>query len=121
MNAPDDRLATITDALQLLAADAALQARAAAAFREIAEALRQGDDVQRIDEQLRAEKKISAVVAGLLEEIDDALGNLVDLEDPDPWTPHSIATLPEWSEIRALARRTLMALDVTPRAPDWVP
>lgn len=116
-----DRLSTIVDALQLLAADAELQARAAASFREIAEELRRGDDVDRIDQQLRAENKITNTVAVLLDEIDTALGELVELEVPDPWTSASITGLPEWAQIRALARRTLMALDVPRQAPDWFP
>lgn len=114
MSVHDDREA-LESALALLARDPAQQVAALPTFRRLAEEIARGDDeVAVVDVSgLRAAGALTETVALLIDEIDACFSVLVD----DRATAFTRAALSEhvaWLELRALARRTLMALSSPP-------
>ena len=110
MSVGEDR-AALASALELLAREPVRQVPALPTFRRLAEEIARGDDeVAVVDVRgLRAAGALTDTVTSLIEEIDACFSVLVD----DRATAFTEAALSEhvaWIELRALARRTLMAL-----------
>lgn len=116
MSVREDREA-LESALTLLAREPARQAAALPTFRRLAEDIARGDDEAAVIDVagLREAGALPDTVAVLIDEIDACFSVLVDDRDT-AFTEGALREHVAWNELRALARRTLMALGAGPEA-----
>jgi hypothetical protein len=113
----DARFGALVSALEMVAADPDEQEPALPALRSVAEAIRRGEPVSTLGQEIAEGMDLPPLVAEHIDGIDERFDRLVASRDLELWRSHALFDDPLFREMRCLAREALEELGLPRRAP----